>query len=302
MQQTPKPKLDERRDRAPFSCDLDAVSPLLKAIDEDKDAINRYFEFYPAAKRSIDSAAARRRNFMRGARSFLSLDGNLSFDVTPTEIMTKEERAHEVEKMHKVENYYEACKFIRETAQRKDYYEVDKPLLIRAHAMLNVDAERGNNVAAYRFRNEEDPEINDLKMHRFTFGAVPGELVELRVDHLLTLFNTTWYDDHPIVRGAKFVTEYFRIQPHMDGNKRTAFMALNFILLKGGYPAIYFQQADHANLMDAFESGIYDRDITPMVMMIAGRVGRRQDEIKNEIFNFRMGKFKEEEVSNEDKE
>lgn len=280
--------LDERTDRKPYFYDAVSIEKVMNKIDSNKKHIAEFVDVYPQFKEYLLSEAFREKNFLNGALTFLALDGHHSIGIVPTENMSKEQIEAEDEKMHKIECYFNACKYIYDMAHDESYYEVDAPLLLKAHALLDIDTEKGNRVASYRFRNESDPEI---VMKGTCFQPVPGDLVDLRVQYLFTMFNTAWYHDPLIVRGAKFITEYFRIQPSMDGNKRTALMGLNFMLLKNGYPEIYFQKKDHHKLLDSFEEGILTRDVTSLSLLIANKILARQEEINQEIINYRIETF-----------
>ena len=281
--------LDERTDRKPFVYNKETIVKMMATIDENNAKIVEFIKLYPKFGKMINSLEFREKNFLDGALSFLALDGNQSLGVVPTERMTTEEAAIEEEKMKKVRGYYEACKYVYEKAHDSSYYEVDKELLLGAHSLLDVDNEKGNKVPSYRFRNGTDPEI---KMTKGTcFQPVIGDLVELRVMNLFTMFNTSWYNDPTIVRGAKFISEYFRIQPHMDGNKRTALMALNFMLIKNGYPQIYFGRKDQKKLVASLETAILTRDVTDVCSVIGAKLQKRQEEINNEIVNFRIENY-----------
>ena len=281
--------LDERTDRKPFVYNQKAVASALKKLDENNEKIVDFIKLYPTFGKKINSTDFRKKHFFNGALSFLALDHNQTVGVVPTEKMSTEEAEVEEEKMQKIRGYYEACKYVYEKAHDSGYYEVDKELLLNAHALLDVDNEKGNKVPSYRFRSGTDPEI---QMTRGTcFQPVVGDLVELRVMNLFTMFNTLWYKDPTIVRGAKFVSEYFRIQPHMDGNKRTALMGLNFMLIKSGYPEIFFDKKDQRKLIDSLENAILTRDVTDLSLLIASKVSKRQEEINSEIVNFRIENY-----------
>ena len=77
----------------------------------------------------------------------------------------------------------------------------------------------------------------------------------------------------------------------MDGNKRTALMGLNFVLLKNGYPEIYFERKDQPKLINSLEKAISTRDITDLANLIAAKVNERQEEAKKEIVEFRINNF-----------
>jgi len=282
-------KLDERTDRRPFIYNKEAVSNAMATIDENNAKIVDFIKLYPKFGKKISSPAAREKNFLKGALSFLALDSNQTLGVVPTEKMSTEDAEQEEERLQKVRSYYEACKYVYEKAHEDDYYEVDKELLLNAHALLDIDNEKGNKVPSYRYRDGTDP---DIKMGKGTcFEPVPGDLVELRMLNLFKMYNIDWFEDPAIVRGAKFVSEYFRIQPHMDGNKRTALMALNFMLIKKGYPEIYFGKRDQKKLIDGLEAAILTRDVTDLSLLFLSKIAKRQEDLNKEIIDFRIENY-----------
>ena len=158
-------------------------------------------------------------------------------------------------------------------------------MLIRAHTMMYNNDPDKRSIVRYRFRNEED---NEIMVGQGYFAPVPGELVSPRVNYLFFNYANAWWNDHVIIKSAKFVTEYIRIQPHMDGNKRTSLMALNFILEKNGYPDIYFDKSQQTKFFNAIKKGMIERDVTDLARMIGENTLRRCDSRIEHIRDFRI--------------
>ena len=282
--------LTEELDRKPYKCDLDKLKKIFDEIADAKTKVERYFEVHPKAKKAIVTDEKRKKRFRDSALSYLALESGDEIDIVPSKDKTEFEIEEESKEMAKVLSYGEACEMIHNAAMDKDGW-LDDNLLIKAHTKLfEKDPERLNFVR-YRFRNEKDPV---LLVGQGYFNPVEGDLVAPRMNMLFMDYNNAWYEDHPIVKGAKFVTEYVRIQPHLDANKRTALMALNFILEKNGLPDVYINQSQAERFFEALKTGMLDRDVTDLANLIAENVQLRFNTRIKEIREYRIKNFKNE--------
>ena len=282
--------LTEELDRKPYKCDLDKLKKIFDEIAEAKTKVERYFEVHPKAKKAIVTDEKRKKRFRDSALSYLALENGDEIDIVPSRDKTEFEIEEESKEMSKVLSYGEACEMVHNAAMDKDGW-LDNNLLIKAHTKLfEKDPERLNFVR-YRFRNETDPV---LLVGQGYFNPVEGDLVAPRMNMLFMDYNNAWYEDHPIVKGAKFVTEYVRIQPHLDANKRTALMALNFILEKNGLPDVYINQAQAERFFEALKTGMLDRDVTDLANLIAENVQLRFNTRIKEIREYRIKNFQNE--------
>jgi len=282
--------LTEELDRKPYKCDLDKLKKIFDEIAEAKTKVERYFEVHPKAKKAIVTDEKRKKRFRDSALSYLALENGDEIDIVPSRDKTEFEIEEESKEMAKVLYYGEACEMVHNAAMDKDGW-LDDNLLIKAHTKLfEKDPERLNFVR-YRFRNEKDPA---LLVGQGYFNPVEGDLVAPRMNMLFMDYNNAWYEDHPIVKGAKFVTEYVRIQPHLDANKRTALMALNFILEKNGLPDVYINQAQAERFFEALKTGMLDRDVTDLANLIAENVQLRFNTRIKEIREYRIKNFQNE--------
>ena len=282
--------LTEEIDRKPYICDLDKLKSAFDGIETSKGKVDRYFEVHPKAKDIIITVEKRKKRFRDSALSYLALESGNEIDIIPSSDKADFEIEEESREMAKVLSYGEACEMVHNAAMDKDGW-LDDNLLIKAHTKLfDNDPERLNFVR-YRFRSEKDPV---LLVGQGYFNPVEGELVATRMNFLFTNYYNAWREDHPIVKGAKFVTEYVRIQPHMDANKRTALMALNFILEKNGYPDIYINKAQADRFFEALKVGMLDRDVTDLANLIAENVQLRLNTRIKEIREYRIKNFQEE--------
>ena len=282
--------LTEELDRKPYKCDLDKLKKIFDEIADAKTKVERYFEVHPKAKKAIVTDEKRKKRFRDSALSYLALENGDEIDIVPSRDKTEFEIEEESKEMAKVLSYGEACEMIHNAAMDKDGW-LDDNLLIKAHTKLfEKDPERLNFVR-YRFRNEKDPA---LLVGQGYFNPVEGDLVAPRMNMLFMDYNNAWYEDHPIVKGAKFVTEYVRIQPHLDANKRTALMALNFILEKNGLPDVYINQSQAERFFEALKTGMLDRDVTDLANLIAENVQLRFNTRIKEIREYRIKNFQNE--------
>lgn len=282
--------LTEELDRKPYKCDLDKLKKIFDEIADAKTKVERYFEVHPKAKKAIVTDEKRKKRFRDSALSYLALESGDEIDIVPSKDKTEFEIEEESKEMAKVLSYGEACEMIHNAAMDKDGW-LDDNLLIKAHTKLfEKDPERLNFVR-YRFRNEKDPV---LLVGQGYFNPVEGELVAPRMNMLFMDYNNAWYEDHPIVKGAKFVTEYVRIQPHLDANKRTALMALNFILEKNGLPDVYINQSQAERFFEALKNGMLNRDVTDLANLIAENVQLRFNTRIKEIREYRIKNFQNE--------
>lgn len=282
--------LTEELDRKPYKCDLAKLEKIFGEIADSKTKVERYFEVHPKAKKAIVTDEKRKKRFRDSALSYLALESGDEIDIVPSKDKTEFEIEEESKEMEKVLSYGEACEMVHNAAMDKDCW-LDDNLLIKAHTKLfEKDPERLNYVR-YRFRNEKDPV---LLVGQGYFNPVEGELVAPRMNMLFIDYNNTWYEDHPIVKGAKFVTEYVRIQPHLDANKRTALMALNFILEKSELPDIYINQSQAERFFEALKTGMLDRDVTDLANLIAENVQLRYNTRIKEIREYRIKNFQNE--------
>ncbi len=287
--------LTEELDRKPYTIDLSKLERYLQEIERKQFFIKRYLEVHPKAIKVLYTDEKRRKRFQDSALSYLVLEGGDGIDPIPSKDKNEFQIELEKEEMKNVLAYEDACEMMHNASQDENCY-LDADLLIKAHGIMYSKNPDKKLLVRPRFRNEKD---NLIVMGQGYFEPVPGELVASRVNYLFSDFYNPWYSDHPIVKGAKFVTEYFRIQPHMDGNKRTALMALNFILEKNGYPDIYIDSAQSQRLFDSLKTGLLTRDVTDLALLISENVNTRYEHRVKEIIGYRVDNFK---ANQEDKE
>lgn len=102
-------------------------------------------------------------------------------------------------------------------------------------------------------------------------------LIEPKMNELLSEDEKRKSTMNPIERIARFHLEFEGIHPFIDGNGRTGRLILNLDLIRNGYPPINVKFTDRKRYYDAFDAFYRDRNVGPMVRMIAEYVNERLD-------------------------
>lgn len=275
--------LTENLDRTPFSYNLEKLTDNLSAIDSKRNELNEYWKTHPELHKSFIVDNDRRH--LQCALSFLGLEDNEQMDIIPTSSKNEYEQMIEDEKLRKAHAYREACEYVHRCALNiepgMENCGLEADMLIKSHSMLcSYDSDNYRQKARMRFRNEDDGLII---VGRGVFNPVEGDLVDIRMQRLFELYNCEWYNEHPIVKGTKFLLEYIRIQPHLDGNKRVALMALNFILERDGYPSIYLDSNQYDTFIKIHQDALLSRDITQLCKMLTLNIFKAQRSLQNKI-------------------
>ena len=100
---------------------------------------------------------------------------------------------------------------------------------------------------------------------------VPKKMEQLMID------NNKKKMVHTLERIAWFHLTFEGIHPFIDGNGRTGRLILNFDLMQNGYPAINVKFTDRKRYYEAFDAYYRDKDVSPMVIMLAEYVEERLD-------------------------
>ena len=256
--------LTEELDNKEYICNSNLVQIKVEELDSLIKKINTYLEVHPKLKNKLFSEDHRDDRFCRSAKSYLTLEGENDIDIIPSVNMTEEQKEYDKQQILQFQAYREACKFIHEKAENPFTY-LDSDLSVRLHNLLLMNDQDKHLKVRPRLRNQDDPKII---IGQGYFDPVSGEKVSERFAVMLYKFENVWKDDNVFVKGAKFVIEYVRIQPHIDGNKRMALMLLNFILNRNGYSDIYFAQNQTEALYNAIKTGILTRDVTDLSLLI----------------------------------
>ena len=227
--------------------------------------INAYLEVHPKLKEKLFSEEHRDERFSRSAKSYLTLEGEKDIDIIPSVNMTEAQREYDKLQIMQFHAYREACQFVHDSAQNP-FSSLDSSLSVRLHNILLMNDPDKHLKIRPRLRNQDDPQII---IGQGYFDPVDGAKVSERFCVMLYKYEDVWKNDNIFIKGAKFVVEYVRIQPHLDGNKRMALMLLNFILNKHGYSDVYFAQNQTTALYDSIKTAMLTRDVTPLACLIA---------------------------------
>lgn len=277
--------LDLNTDMSPYRCDMSKVSNSLNDIDEKLARFNVYCGFHPKFKEEMFSVQAQERRSRETAMAFLGIEKPIVIDETSSFEKSDVEREIEAQNIRKLLAYADASQYMKDILNSEAPY-LDQTICIRTHSTMCQGEENKHLIIRYdRFRNERDPLII---VGQGYFNPVEGELVQARMDLLFQKYYEEWKNDHPIVRGSKFLTEYYRIQPHMDGNKRMALLCMNFILQKEGYPEVRFRNEKKEQLFDALKVGVLTHDVTKLVELVADREEHRVHQWLEELVDFRL--------------
>jgi len=275
-------------DQKPYFVQKDIISKAIDVLDQKKLIIENYCARHPDFKEIIDGKnnnEARKRRSRESAQSYLGLETAENINAVSWYDLNEEQRKEDRAQIIRVLCYADACDYMNSVLASNDPY-LSRDVCIKAHCRMCEGEEAREYLMKPRFRDASDTTI---VMHGDPyFTPVDGELVDLRMNYLFGMYNTQWYNDHPIVKAAKFASEYYRIQPHVDGNKRTALMCLNFILQGGGYTDIYFNKQHRGELFDGFKTSILTRDVTEFALSICKRIEERLDEMLFELRDFRI--------------
>lgn len=284
--------LTDELDQMPYVADDNRLADKLAQIDEMKTKINKYFEARPKAKDDICGTKSVELMLTKKAMSYLSLDdSNSEVGIVASSDMDENQKIVYQETLERVADYKRAFMYVYDEAvkyQTEDW-KMEKILLV-AHHMLKIPEELGNNVNSLAFRSGRELNIDILDGW---FKPVYGADVASRVSYLLYMNNEMWSKEHPVVRAAKFFTEYYRIQPHVNGNKRTAILGMNFMLAKAGYPLVSFEGSEKKAMILALEEAMLTRDVSSLAELIADNIQTEQERIAEEIECRKLDKYVE---------
>ncbi len=276
--------LTEQLDNTPYTYDKEKVENFVKQqnLPEKFEKLRKFFENNPTLKKKVLSEEYGREKFSLSALSFLEIDTELEKTEKIDVSNITEQQAQ------KLAAYYDACKMAHEISMKPNFY-IDQNMLIRIHRVLSSGEQDKNLIMRYRLRDASDPTII---IGQGYFQPVKGEDVESRTAFLLYNLYDKWSEDNIFVKGAKFVTEYVRIQPHMDGNKRMALIMLNCLLESqpnGGLPAIYFNKQEIGQLYENIKESMISRDVTNFANYLAEQVSKRYDTILDKAEACKIG-------------
>lgn len=146
-------------------------------------------------------------------------------------------------------NHYEAIQFIRETVDKKTAF--DENVLLKIHAILLAGIDRKNAGVYHSVR------VRISGSHHICPN--PTEVPDLMKEYF------AYYEKnkgviHPVELSANMHEKLVSVHPFIDGNRRTARLVMNVILLKNGYPMTviaaeknkrqdYYLALEKANLM-----------------------------------------------------
>lgn len=174
------------------------------------------------------------------------------------------------ERVEKFGRFQNALNNIKELADKRDSY-VDHNYIIRLHDSLYYGDPEFINKAKYRYRNDQDNEIQTPY-----FKPTEGKHVSLEMMKLVNNTDFKWNTMHVVKQSTLLHLGISRVQPFMDGNKKTAQLLQNFYLLKAGFPDIVLPDKCMKNYMNAVKLGILHRDATPLAELVSNCILHEQ--------------------------
>lgn len=244
----------------------------LKATQE---IIDNFCSQYPEAKEMLDNI---KKDFSIYSESFnlgslessiQNLSNKLSLlDAEKTEAQLEKEKTTLNEVLKLIEAYNLVSDF-----SKNPFCQLDERVLIRVHSRMYENNQEAINIVKHRFRNGSDDVIIEGQGY---FNPLEGDKVTQRMNILFYNLENGWSNFNIIERSAMFVSEFIRIQPFLDGNKRTALMGLNFILERAGLLRVTIDADNSKIFLKALREAILNRDVSELADLFANIISRRQ--------------------------
>ena len=174
------------------------------------------------------------------------------------------------DRIEKFGRFQKSLDEIKSFASRRDSY-IDQNYVIRLHDSLYFGDPEFRFKAKYRFRNEQDGVIQTPY-----FKPTIGENVSYEMMNLLSNTDFVWNNMHAVKQSTLLHLGLSRIQPFMDGNKKTAQLLQNFYLMKAGFPDIVLPDKAMNNYLNAVKLGILYRDATPLAELVSNCILHEQ--------------------------
>jgi len=303
--------LTEDVENIEYYCNYDKeLEDQIERINKYTNQMKHYFEKNPEEQEKMVKAVEELFGFTRYIRAMTDgseLELSLLQDENAFSKLSEEQK----DVLRQANAYREACAFMEQQAKNPNSYLCDN-LFIKAHYIMESGtSEDIQTIRKLRFRDGSDNLIIEL---RGFFNPLEGEKVSSRMLQLFSEADFVW-KMNPIEKAVRFATEYIRIQPHMDGNKRIALLGMNYILMKNGYMPIYFEYGEFSPMCKQYEKidgfkvvkqqglaedikeGILYRDLTSMMKTVCNklesRVVKYMKRIGNNELVEQMNKLKE---------
>ena len=275
--------------------DPDELLSLYNKIKEKRKKIKTFCEKHPEIGKIVQSWHER-TSLHEEAWDLANLERHLNEskrNASLDEVLLPDNEQGEMSARIHPESLLNACKFVSLCSQKKssemvfsfhpeEYETLGSAMLLRAHAEMyaHLHGVDKNRIVKNRFRNEKDPLI---VLPSAPFEPVKGEFVSTRVSLLLNWPETGWKHYNPIEQAALVTAEFWRIQPFMDGNKRMALLAANFILESAGLNRVVLTRADAKPFMENMKNAILTRDAHDLAKQYSEIILTRQEKMTDKI-------------------
>lgn len=164
-------------------------------------------------------------------------------------------------------DHYDALEYLYELVEHKKRMTISEHLIRTLHQMVTRETEK-EWAGRYRESNV---------MIGGSDHAPPDALdVPLLMQELLRWFQENQKKLHVVELASLFHHRLVHIHPFLDGNGRTARLAMNVLLMKAGYPLVVVLKHDrkkYYRVLDLSDKG----DLKPFVLFIAQAVERSLD-------------------------
>lgn len=274
--------LTEELDKTPYFYNKEEFDSYVKKlkIEEKKAKFLKLLNENSILALELNSSTNNSLRYIRNFLSFLAIDDDKLEDFDITNLSEEQTK--------KILAYRDACAYAHKCCQDPEF-RLHVDFFIKLHSILCSGDPDKNLLIQYRLRGPKDRAII---IGQGYFNPVEGENVRKRVFALLNslyLENKTdqpswqWANDPTIIKAVKFATEYIRIQPHMDANKRMALIMLSCILDQEGYPELYLNRNQKDELYNCIKTSILTRDVTDFGKFVAKNVNRCLDDYLDKI-------------------
>ena len=215
---------------------------LLKRIDENKKEIDRRKPLSPEEAKQLDA-------YYRVGTTYTSnaLEGN-SLTLTETKVLLEDGitiGGKPIRDCYEATGHAQAFDFMLEAA-RGEPFAVSEDTVLRLHKLFynRIDSEKAGVYRSERVLITGTEHLPSL----------PGE-VPARMQAFISELNDKWETTHPVALSAYAHKGLVDIHPFVDGNRRTARLLMNLIVVSHGYQLISISPILRVDYINALEAG-----------------------------------------------
>jgi len=173
---------------------------------------------------------------------------------------------------------------------KKSFSEKAKPMTHEFIMDLNTNIIKNGKDIDYFASYRSPYNYNNVHMTGYTWETTKADKVSDEMDKLLNWYNVKSKNLNPIVRACILHCEVARIQPFIDGNKRTARLLLNFELLRNKLPSIIIYKKEKDEYISLVENAINTHKIMPFVEFVVKKIKQNQKDCREIIAGYKQNK------------